>query len=152
MKREMELWIKTRQATGLYDDMLKDVSKQFRLAIVEVEIISFLHFNPQRDTAADIVELRMLSKGCVSKAVEGLIQKSLLQRSQDSKDRRRIHLQLLPAASPIVQEIERVQEAFWEVIFNGFSEQELFLYSDFNNRILQNTHREVERRRQHEPR
>ena len=152
MKQNTELWNKIRQVIRLYDDMLKDVSKQFQLTIVEVEIISFLHFNAEKDTAADIVELKILSKGCVSKAVESLIQKSLLQRSQDSKDRRRIHLQLLPAASPIVQEIERVQEAFWEVIFNGFSEQELFLYSDFNNRILQNTHREVERRRQHEPR
>ena len=41
---------------------------------MEADIISFLKNNPGKDTAADIVELRMLSKGAVSKTVEALIQ------------------------------------------------------------------------------
>ena len=59
--------------------MLKRVCTEHDLTLVEADIISFLQNNPEKDTAADIVELRMLSKGAVSKGVEALIQKSLLE-------------------------------------------------------------------------
>lgn len=52
----------------------------YRLTLIEATIISFLQNNPGKDTAADIVELRMLSKGNVSQAVESLMQKALLRR------------------------------------------------------------------------
>ena len=71
--------------------MLKDICNNYQLTIIEATIISFLYNNPGKDTAADIVELRMLSKGNVSQAVESLIQKSLLKREQDKEDRRKIH-------------------------------------------------------------
>ena len=43
-----------------------------RLTITEGKVISFLYNNPGKDTAADITELRMLSKGNVSQAVESI--------------------------------------------------------------------------------
>ena len=55
--------------------MLKAICEEYRLTLIEATIISFLHNNPAKNTAADIVELRMLSKGNVSQAVESLIQK-----------------------------------------------------------------------------
>lgn len=69
-----------RSLFRLYDKMLKKVCTEHDLTVIEADIISFLQNNPGKDTAADIVELRMLSKGAVSKAVESLIQKSLLER------------------------------------------------------------------------
>ena len=89
--------------------------------------------------AADIVELRMLSKSNVSAAVESLIQKSLLQRKQDVEDRRRIHLSLTSAAKPITQDIEAVREKFRKQIFQGFTEKELHLFDQLNERIARNT-------------
>ena len=41
-------------------------------------LMSFLYNNPGKDTATDIVELRMLQKGNVSAVVESLVNKSLL--------------------------------------------------------------------------
>ena len=64
--------------------MLKSVCLKYHLTIIEADIISFLQHNPGKDTAMDIVELRMLSKGAVSKAVESLIQKGILQRHPDA--------------------------------------------------------------------
>ena len=46
--------------------------------MTEASIICFLKNNPQLDTAADIVEYKMLAKSHVSQAVESLIQKSML--------------------------------------------------------------------------
>ena len=75
--------VQFRQLNKLYECMLKEICRRHKLTLIETTIISFLYNNPGRDTAADIVELRMLSKGNVSQAVELLIQKSLLKRIPD---------------------------------------------------------------------
>lgn len=128
-----------RRIIKLYDSMLKPVCDQYNLIPIEATIISFLHNNPGRDTAADIVEFRMLSKSNVSQAVESLIQKALLQRRQDTKDRRRIHLSLTDTSAPITHEIEAVRQNFRKQIFRGFTEEEQKQFACFNERIAENT-------------
>lgn len=86
----------------------------------------------------------MLSKSNVSQAVESLIQKSLLQRRQDTEDRRRIHLSLTSASAPITHEIEAVREGFRKQIFRGFTEEEQKQFAWFNQRIAENTKLEAE--------
>ena len=78
MGRTTELFIGLRNLFRLYDKMLKRVCTEHELTLAEAEIISFLRNNPEKNTAADIVELRMLQKGNVSAAVESLVNKSLL--------------------------------------------------------------------------
>lgn len=68
-----ELWTGLRSLIRLYDKMLKKVCTEHDLTVMEADVISFLQNNPGKDTAVDIVELRGLSKGAVSKAVESLI-------------------------------------------------------------------------------
>ena len=92
MEKTTELLMGFRSLLRLYDKMLKKVCREYDLSVIEADVVSFLQNNPGKDTAVDIVELRMLSKGAVSKAVESLIQKSLLERIPDREDRRRIHL------------------------------------------------------------
>ena len=70
MKRSTELFIGLRSLFRLYDKMLKRVCTEHDLTLVEADIISFLQNNPEKDTAADIVELRMLSKGAVSRSAD----------------------------------------------------------------------------------
>lgn len=70
------------------DALIKEICDSFKLTRIEGTIIVFLYNNPGKNTAGDIVELRMLSKGNVSQAVESLIQKSFLARKQDAEDRR----------------------------------------------------------------
>ena len=133
-----------RRIIKLYDNMLKPVCDRYSLVPIEATIISFLFNNPGRDTAADIVELRMLAKSNVSQAVENLIQKSLLQRRQDTEDRRRIHLSLTAEANPITRDIEVVREMFRKQVFRGFTEEEQQQFFLFNERIAENTKRVME--------
>ena len=128
-----------RRIIKLYDNMLKPVCDRYGLVPIEATIISFLYNNPGKDTAADIVELRMLAKSNVSQAVENLIQKSLLQRRQDTEDRRRIHLSLSSETKPITEDIEAVKEIFRKQIFRGFTEKEQQQFVQFNDRIAENT-------------
>ena len=124
--------VQFRQLNKLYECMLKEICGRHKLTLIETTIISFLYNNPGRDTAADIVELRMLSKGNVSQAVELLIQKSLLKRIPDENDRRRIHLELLPDAIPITNEIDTIN------IFHGFSKEEEEQLEFLNRKLMEN--------------
>ena len=101
-------------------------------------MVEWSYNNPGRDTAADIVELRMLSKGNVSQAVELLIQKSLLKRIPDENDRRRIHLELLPDAIPITNEIDTIKETFRTELFHGFSKEEEEQLEFLNRKLMEN--------------
>lgn len=146
MKRITDYLVNNRRAMKLHENMLKDICEQYGLTLTEAIIISFLHNNPKKDTAADIVELRMLSKGVVSQSVESLIQRSLLQREQDAMDRRKIHLTLMPSAQTITESIEQIQKKFHEEIFAGFSEEDQALFSQFHNRISENVKAAMNRR------
>ena len=139
MSKTTELFMGIRSLFRLYEKKIKKVCAEHDLTVIEADVISFLQNNPEKDTAADIVELRMLSKGAVSKAVESLIQKSFLERIPDTEDRRKIHLRLKPQADPVTKSIDRVREEFLDTILKGFTKDELELHRQFFDRLIENT-------------
>ena len=146
MKNCTEFWLGLRGMIKLYEKTMKTVCTAHALTMVETDIIAFLKNNPQKDTAADIVELRMLSKGAVSKGVEALIQKELIRRYPDTEDRRRLHLQLTDRSELILTDIERAQTEFWNTVFKGFSEEELEIHERLKTHMFENV-RDAEERR-----
>ena len=146
MKRPTDFLTNIRRIIKLHESMLKGICETYRLSLIEATIISFLYNNPGKDTAADIVELRMLSKENVSQAVESLMQKSLLQRRQDTEDRRKIHLSLTQAAQPITASLKELFQQFHEELFFGLSKEELELFDRVNEQIIVNTQNAIARR------
>ena len=146
MTRSTELWMGLRSMLRLYDKMMKKVCMEHDLTVIEADVISCLQNNPGKDTAADIVDLRLLSKGAVSKAVESLLQKSLLERIPDTEDRRRIHLKLKPEAGPVTESIDEVREEFLNTVLDGFTKEELEAHAQFFQRLFANTKKAMERR------
>ena len=146
MKRSTELFIGLRSLFRLYDKLLKKVCTEHNLTVIEADIISFLQNNPGKDTAADIVELRMLSKGAVSKGVDSLIQKSLLERVPDTEDRRKIHLRLMPQAGPVTETVDEVRDEFLETVLDGFTKEELEIQTLFLQKLLNKKKKAIEGR------
>ena len=146
MGRPTDFMTNTRRIIKLYESMLRTICEQYQLTLIEATSLSFLYNNPGIDTAADIAELRMLSKGNVSLAVESLIQKGLLKREQDGADRRRIHLHPTPAAAPIMVSLEDVRVQFQNEVFSGFSPHDLEVLDRINRRIAENTTNAMARR------
>lgn len=146
MKKSTELFIGMRSLFRLYDKLLKKVCMEHDLTVIEADIISFLQNNPGKDTAADIVELRLLSKGAVSKGVESLIQKSLLERIPDTEDRRKIHLRLMPQAGPVTETVNEVRDEFLEAVLDGFTKEELEAQDRFFKKLFDNTKKAMEGR------
>lgn len=144
MSQTTELFTGLRSLFRLYDKLLKRVCTEHGLTVIEADIISFLKNNPDRDTAADIVELRMLSKGAVSKGVDSLIQKSLLERIPDTKDRRKIHLKLMPKAGPVTATVDEVREEYLKTVLDGFTEDELKMQDHFIRKLFDNAKKAME--------
>ena len=147
MRNATEFWQGLRGMLKLYEKMLKRVCMAHDLAVTEADILGFLKNNPEKDTAADISELKMLSKGAVSKAVDSLIGKGLLSREPDKQDRRRIHLKITLEAAPVIEDITKVQNDYWNIMFEGFSEEEYRTYEKLRSRHFENVRRAEERRR-----
>lgn len=115
-----------------------DMGRTYGFSQMEFTVLMFLHNNPGRDTASDIVELRRMPKANISKAVETLIQKGYLRRVTDTKDRRRIHLVRTDAALRLSPELAGVMERFMERLFTGFTPQEKAIFVELNERIARN--------------
>ena len=150
MSRTTEFLTNLRRIIKLHELMLKEICEEYHLMLIEATIISFLHNNPGKDTAADIVQLRMLSKGNVSRAVESLMQKSLLEKRADCQDRRKVHLSLTLKAQPIIDSMESLWKKFEDQVFFGISEDEKTLFDRLNDRIKENTKHALERREKNE--
>ena len=133
-----------RQITKLHENMLKKICVKYDLSLIEA-IISFLYNNPGKDTAGDIVELRMLSKGNVSQGVELLAGKGFLLRNQDKEDRRKVHLRLSDAVQPVTEELKLEKQKFQEALFDGFTEEDRKMLEELNRRVMENTKKALKR-------
>ena len=81
----------------------------------------------------------MISKGAVSKAVESLIRKSLLERLPDREDRRKIHLRLREQAKPLMEAVDQVREEFLAAVLKGFSSRDLATLVELQRRLFENS-------------
>jgi len=125
--------------------MLKKICVKYDLSLIEANIISFLYNNPGKNTAGDIVELRMLSKGNVSQGVELLAGKGFLLRNQDKEDRRKVHLRLSDAVQPVTEELKLEKQKFQEALFDGFTEEDKKMLEELNRRVMENTKKALKR-------
>lgn len=144
MHQPGDILLSVRRMVKLYDRYMEDTRKRHHLTQLEITIVSFLNNNAGYDTAKDISEMRMLPKGNVSQGVESLIQKALIRREADARDRRRIHLRLTETAAPIIEEIEQAKSKFFQRIFGSFTPEALSFYAQMSERIIQNMTEDLE--------
>lgn len=138
MKPNEETLLQLCLIKKLYETASRPVCEKHGITQTELDIIAFLCNHPDKDTASDIVQLRMLPKANVSQAVETLIQKQLLIRTTDREDRRRIHLSVTQQAVCIKQDIDRSRGQMSDVICCGFTEQEKTQFIRITQKINQN--------------
>ncbi|MGM9522030.1 MAG: MarR family winged helix-turn-helix transcriptional regulator [Oscillospiraceae bacterium] len=116
----------------LYSMMLEPVCKKYSISRIEVDILLFLANNQQYDTAADIVERRLLTKSHVSAAIKELCSRGLISGSFAEGNKKSVHLKLLPLSDSIIEDGRSVQKEFFSCLFNGFSDEEaLVIHQSF---------------------
>ncbi len=90
-------WDKVLLLKGLYDQTLDPVAQRWKLTRMELDLLLFLHNNPDHATAAEAVRLRRWTKSHVSAAAHSLEEKGLLSLAHPPGNRKTLPLTPLPA-------------------------------------------------------
>lgn len=133
-----EVLLFASQFKKLYEKKIRGMAEHYGLTPNEVDILLFLVNNPGYDTAKDITEMRLLPKSCVSKSVDSLIRQGFLTSCEDEKDRRILHLSILPAAYGVVKDAQASQQEFLSCAYRSFSENERETLEYLTNKIMIN--------------
>ena len=134
----MQLFDHYLSGENLYTRIVTPVCEAHGLTYMEFTIVMFLANNPQYDTASELVRVRHLTKSHVSVSVRSLQEKGLVQGTYEGRDRRTIHLHLTERASDAVRDGRQAQRRFQEILFTGFTREEMEQAAAFTGRIHQN--------------
>lgn len=127
-----------QQVKRSYDNMCRGLERAYGLTRNEIDVLLFLVNNPGYDTARDIVELRALTKSHVCKSVESLAARGFLRGEQDVRDRRCVHLKILPEAAPVVEACQKIQQEFIRTAYRGISGEERQIMERVFVKMLEN--------------
>ena len=91
---------------------------------MELDLLLFLHNNPDRNTAAEAVRLRQWTKSHVSTAARALQDRGLLSAGHPPGNRKVIRLTPLPAAQEILRQGLEAQARFFAALNRGVTPEE----------------------------
>ena len=131
-------FIRSRGLGKLYARLFTPLLEEWGLTQAEADILLFLANNPGYDTARDMAEKRHLAKSHISAGIEALAGRGLLERSLQEGNRKTIHLRLTAAADPIVEEGRALQRRYGELLFRGFTQEEICRLSRWLDRVTEN--------------
>ena len=115
-----------------YTSQFESAAVRHGLNQLEIDILLFLHNNPDCRTASDICRYRGLAKSNVSKAVEHLRTMGMLTVSPAADNRRQRMLGFTDAAAPLVQELHAIQQAATAAVTADLTPAEAYRYMDEN--------------------
>ncbi|MCH1981447.1 MarR family transcriptional regulator [Ruminococcus sp. OA3] len=135
----------------MYSLAFQPLSEKYRLNQLEIDILLFLHNNPEYNTARDIVEKRGFAKSNVSNAIEALRKKGYLVSELDTKIRKIHRLYLKQEVLARIEELAEWQEYLFAEMMKGFTKKEYEQLRSFMERIDGNVEKlleQFERRRE----
>ena len=124
-----------------YGKLLTPICKKWNLTRNEMDVLLFLHNNPQYDRAADIVAYRGIAKSHVSLSVSHLESRGFLVRRFDKADRRTAHLELTEQGCDIAREAREIQLSFFSALYQGVTEEEFALWGEITAKVCDNIRR-----------
>lgn len=111
------------QVKKLIEKMSEDVAKKYDLRPVELDILIFLTEYGDADTAKDIMQKRHISKSHISKSIDNLSKKGFIYLNEDKDDKRKMHIELKPAAYEIIPQVKQIRQTCRDIIFQGIPEE-----------------------------
>lgn len=108
-----------------YANELQNKLEKENLTPNEISILILLSNNPSVTTSSQLVYFLQVSKGLVSRSIDGLVKKGLIQCVQDDKDRRVQRIVLTPASKTITIKITNEVRKINDRILKDISEEEI---------------------------
>lgn len=134
----------SRNLAQAYAMLCKPLCQEWNLPQTALDILMFLANNPDRRTARDVVELRHIKANLVSVNVERLVQEGYLTRTDAPEDRRKVLLAVTEQAQPLIRQGRKVQETFFEQLFEGVSSEARGVFMEIIDRMGENLERILE--------
>ena len=120
-------------------------SVQYGLNQLEIDILLFLHNNPDCRTASDICRYRGLAKSNVSAAVERLRARGVLTVSPAPDNRRQRLLAFTADGQRIAAALAEIQHRTVEPLFEGFTAEEQQTLQEYLSRMDANIQRQLKK-------
>ena len=124
MNDHFELLIMGQQFKKLYEKCYGHIMQTYGLKKIDIDVLYFLSHSGKQDTAKDIANLIYVSKAHVSKAIENLHQKALIDLIADPSDRRYVHIRISASGQQIVDEIKQIRDKTEKILFDGISPED----------------------------
>jgi len=121
-----------------YHMILTPICSKWEITRNELDVLLFLHNNPQYDRATDIVTYRGIAKSHVSISVANLERRGFLVRKYDEADRRTAHLMLTEQGCDVAGEARTYQTRFFSALYRGVTEDEFALWRQVTEKVCGN--------------
>ena len=123
---------------GFYQELLNPICKKYNLTESEILILLYLAKYPKNDTASKIVNNWKLKKAVVSVSIHDLLERGLLESSYQDGNHRSIHLSITDKGQRIIKEARKVEDKYFEILFDGFDDSDKKEFMNYLNRINEN--------------
>ena len=124
-----------------YTAQFEGAAAAYGLNQLEIDILLFLHNNPELCTASDICRYRVLAKSNVSAAVERLRSRGVLTVSPAPGNRRQRLLGFTDEGRTMAAALAEIQRRSIEPLFEGFTAEEQQRLQEYLSRIDANIQR-----------
>ena len=128
-----------------YTVQFEGAAAAYGLNQLEIDILLFLHNNPELCTASDICRYRVLAKSNVSAAVERLRSRGVLTVSPAPGNRRQRLLGFTADGQRIAAALAEIQHRTVEPLFEGFTVEEQQRLQEYLSRIDANIQRQLKK-------
>lgn len=128
-----------------YTVQFEGAAAAYGLNQLEIDILLFLHNNPELCTASDICRYRVLAKSNVSAAVERLRSRGVLTVSPAPGNRRQRLLGFTADGQRIAAALAEIQHQTVEPLFEGFTAEEQQRLQEYLSRIDANIQRQLKK-------
>ena len=127
-----------RIAKNLYKNCIEKDLKKYNLAHNEIEIINYLSRNSEQNTARDIAEYLGLSKGMISRTIDQLLTKEILEFEKDKKDKRILRLKITEKSKNLMNDLEKSREKFLVELTKDIEDDKLDVFTDILEAMISN--------------
>ena len=108
----------------LYEKKLCCIYEKYDLRKIDMEIVVYLANCGNEDTARDIANTNMFTKGHISQSVKRLSDLGFISINPDAKDMRVQHLKLTDNVRPLLKELKEEKDKVASIVFAGVTEEE----------------------------
>ncbi len=109
----------------LYEKIMSPILTGNELPRIEMEILMFLHNNPEFNTATAIVEEKGYTKSHVSTALKHLEANGYISKRHSSSNHKTFYLQVEEKAMPLIHQGKLYQQQFAQILNQGISKEDL---------------------------